>query len=695
MNVEAAPGANAAASAFQVGDLIIDVRMRHVSRGGMSLDIADRSFDVLLALVRATPNLLSTQELMDRVWGGIIVGPETITQRIKLLRQSLGDSAEKPRYIAVARGRGYRIVAPVAPLAAPPAPSADEPIPFALFPSPAPALDAPVGRPAESGEPGQGQRRWLPALLSLMLLLGVVAIWLGLERHSEVRVAGSGRLHSESSPVTRSSVAVLPFANLTGEPAKDFLGDGMAEELINALAQVPGLKVPARTSTFAYKGHNVDIRRIAQDLGVATVLEGSVRSTGERLRISARLVDAASGYQIWSQDYDRQSADIFKVQDDLAGQIVQALRAYVKIDLMTPPERMPPSTNVQAYELYLQARSISRGTGPSEHQAAALLDQALALDPYFAEALGDRAIIGAASVALAGAPTRLLEGAQRDATRALASDPASSHANTAQELIHAVHGEWVAAELSFRAGMASGDTDPIMRSFHPMILLRPLGRLRAARAELTETYRMAPDDGFTVHELALTDSLLGLDAEAVRLGGISEEISGLGGPPHADVFLVQARAASRAGRFTEATERALLALPERLRKGVGGQAIRAFYAGLADAAKQPVALQALQAFIPTLKTTVLEGRTRMFFIDALVMMGARDEAYELAMWCVGQRSLMPGSIDWSDVWMPEMQPFRKDPRFQVFVQRLRLPDYWAQYGPPDSCDLSAGTLRCE
>jgi TolB-like protein/DNA-binding winged helix-turn-helix (wHTH) protein len=688
MNAESLPIALATASAFQVDDLIIEVRMRRVTRGGMSLDIADRSFDVLLALLRAAPNLMSTQELMDCVWAGVIVGPETITQRIKLLRQSLSDSAEKPRYIAVLRGRGYRIVAQVIPLAALPQPGAVVTSPS----TPGVAID---GEPAAPAGSAQGRRRWIPGILVLTLLLVAGGTWLGLERRSDGQLAGREAPRAEPAPVPRSSIAVLPFANLTGAPAMDYLGDGMAEELINALAQVPGLKVPARTSAFAYKGHNVDIRRIAQELGVATILEGSVRSTGERLRVSARLVDAVSGYQIWSQDYDRESADIFEVQDDLAGQIVQALRAYVKVDLKTPPGRMPPSTNVHAYELYLQARSIARGTGPSEHQAAVLLDQALSLDPDFAEALGDRAIIGAASVALAGAPTQLLEGAQRDATRALASDSTSSDANTAQELVYAVHGEWVKAEASFRAGMASGDTDPIMRSFHAMILLRPLGRLQQAQAELTETYRMAPNDGFTVHELAMTDSLLGLDGEALRLGGISEEISGLGGPPHTDLFLVQARAAARAGRYREAAERATLALPEPLRQGAGGQAIQAFYAALADPARRPAALKAVQAFIPTLKSGVFEGRTRMFFIDALAMIGAHDAAYELAMWCVNQRALKPGSIDWSDVWMPEMRPFRSDPRFQVFVQQLRLPDYWRAYGPPDACDVRDGTLWCQ
>jgi TolB-like protein/DNA-binding winged helix-turn-helix (wHTH) protein len=684
MNVESAPVAMATASAYQVEDLIIDVRMRRVTREGVTLDVADRSFDLLLALVRATPDLMSTQELMDCVWAGVVVGPETITQRIKLLRQSLGDSAENPRYIGAVRGRGYRLCAPVTALAAPPQPAA------AL---PAAAEAATDLKSAPGALSAQRMRHWLAGLL-VLALIGAGGWWWGLGHRNEVRLAASGGPRAESSAATRSSVAVMPFANLTGEPAKEYLGDGMAEELINALAEVPGLKVPSRTSTFAYKGREVDIRQIAHDLHVATILEGSVRSAGERLRVSARLVDASSGYQIWSQNYDRQSADIFKVQDDLAGQIVQALRGYVKIDLTAPPARTPPSTDVQAYELYLQARSVSRGTPLSERQAAALLGQALARDPNFADALGDRAIIGAASVALAGTSAPWLEDAQRDATRALALNPNSAEANTAQELIHSVRGNWVEAEASFHTAMITGGADPVLRTYHAMILLRPLGRLRQASAELSETFRLAPADGFTMHELALTDSLLGLDADAVRLSGVSEEIAGGGGPSHTDVFLVQARAAARAGRSAEAAERAVLALPDPLRTAGGAQAIQAFYAALAEPAKRASALRVLQAFVPRLKSGVFEGRTRMFFVDALAMLGGLDAAYDLATWCVEQRINTPGSIDWSDVWMPEMRPFRSDMRFQAFVTRLKLPDYWRLYGPPDACDFKDGILTC-
>lgn len=655
---------------YQVDDLLIDVRTRRVTRRELTLDITERSFDLLVALARAAPHLVSTQELMDCVWPGVIVGSETVTQRIKLLRQGLGDSADRPRYVAAVRGHGYRMVAAVTALATLPVPA----------PAPAPKV--------------HGALRWIPVALTLALLIGAGGAWWGFEHRGGAQVPRRGGAHEDSSAIPRSSVAVMPFANLTGEPAKDYLGDGMAEELINSLASVPGLKVPARTSAFAYKGRNVDIRRIAQDLGVATILEGSVRSAGQQLRVSARLVDAISGYQIWSQDYDRPSADIFKLQDDLAGQIVQALRGYVNADLTVPPERMPPSKDVQAYELYLQARSVSRGTPASQRQATLLLDQALVRDPDFANALGMRAVGHAGDVALGGAPAPLLQDAQRDATRALALNPRSAEANTAQELIYALQGNWVEAEASFRAAMVTGASDPILRTFHDTILSRPVGRLQQALADLNETYRLAPADGFTVHEIALTDSLLGRDAEAVRLSNLSEAIGGDGSPAHADVFLLRARAAARAGRYTEAAGNATQALPEPLREGAGGQAIRAFYTALAAPRQRTAALQAVQRFVPTLKTSILEGRTRMFFVDALVMLGAPDAAYELAMWCVDQRPRMPGSIEWSDVWMPEMRSFRTDPRFQTFVTRLNLMDYWKQFGPPDNCELKDGKISC-
>src|SRR5690242_13740205 len=179
-------------------------------------------------------------------------------------------------------------------------------------------------------------------MMSILLLIGagllIVLVRAPTQNTKTVEVAHTAgstfrpsALPAAASTAPAASVAVVPFANLTGDASKEYFSDGMAEELIDTLAQVPGLKVPSRTSSFAYKGRNVDIRRIAQDLGVRTILEGSVRGAGERIRVTAQLVDATSGYHIWSQSYDRELGDIFKLQDDLAGAIVQVLKTKMKL----------------------------------------------------------------------------------------------------------------------------------------------------------------------------------------------------------------------------------------------------------------------------------------------------------------------------------------------------------------------------
>src|SRR5499427_2908899 len=156
-------------------------------------------------------------------------------------------------------------------------------------------------------------------------------------------------LAAKATTSTRKSIAVLPFVNLTGDAAKEYFSDGMAEELIHILARVPGLKVPSRTSSFAYKGRNVDVRKIAQDLDVGVVLEGSVRSAGERIRVTAQLIDGASGFHLWSQNYDRQFGDVFELQDELARAIMTALRLALEGPISTRAQILhePPTRDVE------------------------------------------------------------------------------------------------------------------------------------------------------------------------------------------------------------------------------------------------------------------------------------------------------------------------------------------------------------
>jgi TolB-like protein len=178
----------------------------------------------------------------------------------------------------------------------------------------------------------------------------------------------------------QQSIAVLPFVNMSDDSGNEYFSDGLSEELLNLLAKIPELKVIARTSSFAFKGKNEDIRGIGQALGVNTVLEGSVRKSGERVRITAQLVDVSDGAHIWSDTYDRTVTDIFAVQDDVAAAIIDALQIHVGAN----PTRGRPTKNTAAYALFLKARAASNATEWPD--AEDLLLQAIELDPEFAEA---------------------------------------------------------------------------------------------------------------------------------------------------------------------------------------------------------------------------------------------------------------------------------------------------------------------
>jgi len=222
---------------------------------------------------------------------------------------------------------------------------------------------------------------------------------------------GSGP--QEPAADANPSIAVLPFVNMSDD--KDYFADGLSEELLNMLANIPGLKVAGRTSSFMFKGRNEDLREIGEKLGVANILEGSVRRSGERLRITAQLVKADDGFHIWSETYDRQMADVFDIQDDVARAISDAL----KVHLLPPKER--PTESTEAYALYLQAMAIMQGVDWS--RVPEVLDSALALDPNFAKAWE----LKAAYYWLSGNGTIGNSKAQRltfdAASRALALDP--------------------------------------------------------------------------------------------------------------------------------------------------------------------------------------------------------------------------------------------------------------------------------
>jgi TolB-like protein/DNA-binding winged helix-turn-helix (wHTH) protein/Tfp pilus assembly protein PilF len=675
------------AAGYQLDDLRIDTRTRRVSRRGADLQVAGLTYDLLMALVLAAPKLLSTEELLQRVWPEVIVSPETLTQRIKLLRQALGDSAEAPHYVAATRGHGYRLIPAVISLAE--SSLAVPPKEFSVAP-PAPATGPAREVPPQQrsvADPRRPMRHYRSVAVSVVALLAIGGLltWLIVQRHSGLQTDSSSAPRSSGIPA--ASVAVMPFANLTGDPGRDYLGDGMAEELISALAQLPGLKVPARTSTFAYKGRSGDVRRIAQDLGVAAILEGSVRSAGERLRISARLVDAASGFQIWSQDYDRQSSDIFQLQDDLAAQIVQALRMHLKIDLPSALPRTAPTKDVEAYDLYLRARASANGTAEGFLRGITLDDEALARDPAFARALADRADHRMALVAIGHPLPQGLEQAERDARQALSLDRKLSSAYAILGAINALRNNWVQAEINFRAAIAADPSDGYIRAQHATFVLASTGRLADARAEAMRAYQLAPAHGFCSVALVLVSSLQGTDADTSRY--VELAIQRGSAPQQFAPFLAQVAVHQR--RYEDAGTQVADALPPGVLSIGGAESVRLAYRALGEPAQRPRARRELITLVHKLDRGSLDPLLGPEFMYLLASLDARDEAFAL----IRRADAAAPSNGWELIfWAPDMKPLRQDERFQALVRERHFVEFWQRYGPPDGCTLSGSRLSC-
>jgi non-specific serine/threonine protein kinase len=228
-------------------------------------------------------------------------------------------------------------------------------------------------------------------------------IWRSLEKSPDARYASAEQLlealrqgakdakPGALQPGDRSAepprIAVLPFSNLSGDPEQEYFGDGMAEEILNALASLPGMRVAARSSAFSFKGKNVDVRTIGRQLEVNRVLEGSVRRAGSRLRINAQLVSAEDGYQLWSQVFDREMTDIFEIQEEIAQAIVVALRDELALPRETPSLVRHGTDDIEAYNSYLRGRyQLGTVDAGSVRQAIRDLEEAVAADPDFADA---------------------------------------------------------------------------------------------------------------------------------------------------------------------------------------------------------------------------------------------------------------------------------------------------------------------
>ena len=430
--------------AFQLGDFRIDPSSGEV-QGPSGRETLDRKvMDVFVDLARHAGQVVPREDLLARLWPRVVVTDEVLTRCIYELRRQLALAGGDEHYkdlIETMPKRGYRLNGEVTFSAVANANTA-QPRPKWFYPSLA-AIAA--------------------ALIALLVVLG--------QRHD------GDSAHSESAPAALNSIAVLPFADLSAEKNQEYMADGMAEELMNLLAQVPELKVIARTSSFAFKGQNVEVSEIAKRLNVVHVLEGSVRTSGNRLRVTAQLVRAADGTHLWSNKYDRPLDDIFAVQDEIAKAVVSELKIKLLGAAPKAKGRVP-----EAYALFLQARDIGEQHTPLAYeQSISLYRQALELDPGYAEAWDGLAnnygYQGIDSISRSDEAFRL---ASEAAHKALALDPqyAQAHARLGWIAINYDRDLRSAAKhLSHALVLDPSNTDIIEWAG---LLLRRIGRLDQA-----------------------------------------------------------------------------------------------------------------------------------------------------------------------------------------------------------------------
>jgi TolB-like protein/tetratricopeptide (TPR) repeat protein len=348
-----------------------------------------------------------------------------------------------------------------------------------------------------------------PVVTGVVALAALLAEKFWLAKHVTVE-----QRTTATNLVSDKSIAVLPFVDMSEKKDQEYFADGMAEEIINLLAQVPDLRVPARTSSFYFRGKATKVPDIARELGVAHVLEGSIRRSGNQIRVTAQLVRAENGYHLWSETYDRDLRDVFKVQDDIANAVVQALQ----ITLMGAPlsRRRGGTENLEAYQLYLRGlSSMFQNTRASLTGARDYFDQAVKLDPGFGlawAALSQDVIFLTDSGVLS--PKEGFESARQLAQHALQESPDLPEAHAMLGYVHRVlDWDWPASDAEFRQALALDPTNPTALMFAGQ-LSYTLGRWQDSERQLRLALVRDPLRTISIWSLGTAQYLAGRFADA-------------------------------------------------------------------------------------------------------------------------------------------------------------------------------------
>jgi TolB-like protein/DNA-binding winged helix-turn-helix (wHTH) protein/Tfp pilus assembly protein PilF len=615
-------------------------------RNGDRAPLAPKGFDVLAYLVEHAGRVVTQDEILEALWPETYVNPELLRKYILEIRKALGDRPDKPEFIETLPKRGYRFIAPVMDE------STAEP------PDLSTSLATEEPTPEEKVEPQtnhseqehfSGKRRlWELAIISVLAVM-VTAGMGGYFRRP-------ARNRANAPSLKNASIAVLPFADMSTAKEQEYFSDGLAEQLINDLAKVPGLKVVGRSSAFQFKGKNEDLRSVGRELGVANILEGSVRKEGSHVRITVALTKVDDGFQLWAETYDREINHIFAAQDEIALAVTGALQ----LKLLSPnnSESWPGSrgTSPEAYQAYLQGQYfIAKGQDKRDLDTAlSYADQAIKLDANYASAWAQRSQVlrKMASVSLIES-TEGFRRARESAEKAITLDPDLATGYLAMGLVQIDHDwDWEGAEVSLKkAELLEPGSAAVLRN--RAYLARMLGRVDQA----IELYRQA----IAVDPLS-ADFHLALGYELYFVGRYEEAQAALQraqelNPQLSSLHLTRGQILSSEGRQQEALAEMENETGEW--EKLTGEALAYFALGRRE--ESEVALKKLIA--------THQNGCAYQIAEVYADRGEIDKAFEWLDRAYRQRD--PGAPELKT--NPLMRGLRQDPRYSQLLKKMRLP----------------------
>jgi TolB-like protein/DNA-binding winged helix-turn-helix (wHTH) protein len=439
---------------YHFGTFTVDARTGELSHAGQRAPLRDQSVQILLALLERPGDLITREELAGRLWaaGTFVDFDRGLNKAINHLRDALGDSAEQPHFIETLPRKGYRFIAPVT--------CTGEDV------DAAPRADRPRGPSARRG----------------LVLAVVLAAGIG------IAILGGVRKRRASLPLRIAALAVLPLENLSHDAEQQYFADGLTDALITDLAKMGSTRITSRTSVMQYRGTRKSVKEIGRELNVDAVVEGTVTYAGNRVRVTAQLVQVSTDMHLWADSYERDVSSILDLQRSLATDIARRIHAFVK------PLHPAPVVKPEAYGLYLKARyAFHKYTSRGWQEAIEHFNSAVESDPEFAAAYSGLSETYLVAGAYGAVPTEeALTRGKAAAAKALRLDETLASAHYAMATAHTWYDwDWAGADREFRRGLELNPNDALGRNWHGGYL-SVLGRHDEAIAEQQRALELDP-----------------------------------------------------------------------------------------------------------------------------------------------------------------------------------------------------------